>query len=104
MNEKEFVENTIKKIESGIKFVGRVAQDENIDSYGSMILTFRKVMYDSIQFGRGNPDTCKFILIDNDPDYYQCSKCELDWCFMEGRPKENKMIFCPQCGRKIIYE
>ena len=33
-------------------------------------------------------------------DFWNTS-CEKAWCFMEGTPKQNRMKFCPFCGKEL---
>jgi rRNA maturation endonuclease Nob1 len=35
-----------------------------------------------------------------DEDYWHTA-CGEDWIFPEGGPDENKMKFCPMCGRPL---
>lgn len=30
--------------------------------------------------------------------YYTCSACKCDWTTVDGRPQENNMRYCPECG------
>ena len=32
---------------------------------------------------------------------WNCSECDLIWCFEYGGPEENHVNYCPQCGRII---
>ncbi len=44
-------------------------------------------------------DTCEWKY--DDIDNYWESSCGLTWYLSEGTLKENKMNFCPKCGKKI---
>lgn len=36
--------------------------------------------------------------------HYKCSSCGIEWCFIEGTPKENGTHYCPNCGAKMEDE
>lgn len=38
---------------------------------------------------------------DEHDDAWQCAKCDAYWTFIDGGPVENKMHYCPECGRYI---
>lgn len=43
---------------------------------------------------------CEWTLMDEEFNAYDTS-CGNPWCLEEGTPEDNKMIYCPACGRKI---
>lgn len=43
--------------------------------------------------------TCRW---EYDDDGYYKTSCGEAWCFPEGTPSENKLKFCPICGKKVI--
>ena len=45
---------------------------------------------------------CKYTLDEKDANAWQCSKCACLWMLSDGTPKENKMRYCPECGRRIV--
>jgi len=36
-------------------------------------------------------------------EYYE-GECGATWYFTEGDPNENNMNYCPNCGKKLLYE
>jgi hypothetical protein len=44
--------------------------------------------------------TCVWTPYDDDGDTWEGS-CGALWVMIEGTPKENKMNFCPQCGKRL---
>ena len=36
--------------------------------------------------------------------HYRCSVCGEEWYLEDGKPKDNNMNFCPQCGAKMDAE
>lgn len=50
--------------------------------------------------GKDDPDWCEWTLIDAEFNAYDTS-CRNPWCLEEGTPEDNKMIYCPACGRRI---
>ncbi len=46
---------------------------------------------------------CEWTLMDEEFNAYDTS-CENPWCLEEGTPEDNKMIYCPACGRKTLME
>ena len=49
---------------------------------------------------RDDPGWCEWTLIDAEFNAYDTS-CGNPWYLEEGTPEDNKMIYCPACGRKI---
>ena len=45
-------------------------------------------------------EVCEWTLIDEDFNAYDTS-CKSPWCLESGTPSDNKMNYCPYCGRKI---
>lgn len=43
----------------------------------------------------------EWILDDDDANTWQCPDCDLLWQLTTGRPLENNMNYCPQCGKKM---
>ena len=33
--------------------------------------------------------------------FYRCSVCNEEWLLNDGKPKDNNMNFCPQCGSRM---
>lgn len=48
----------------------------------------------------------KWVRVDGlyDDNYYTCSVCDIDWCFIEGDPITNGAYYCPNCGAKMDAE
>lgn len=46
-------------------------------------------------------ETCTWKDIQYDSDTWETDCGEL-WCLYEGTPEENRMKFCPYCGKKIL--
>lgn len=44
--------------------------------------------------------TCKWTRDDYTSSWG--AECGLKWDFMNDGPTENKMNFCPRCGRKVV--
>ena len=49
---------------------------------------------------KDDPGWCEWTLIDAEFNAYDTA-CGNPWYLEEGTPKDNKMIYCPACGRKI---
>jgi len=47
------------------------------------------------------PETTRWTLDSYGDGIWSCEKCDLEWCFTDGEPEENKVNYCPVCGRKI---
>lgn len=45
-------------------------------------------------------ETCEWS--EDEDGNWGCSKCTALWMFPELGPGENEMIYCPECGRKIV--
>lgn len=45
-------------------------------------------------------ETCEWS--EDDSGMWTCSKCDIAWEFTCDGPKENDLIYCPKCGRKVI--
>lgn len=43
---------------------------------------------------------CEWTLMDEEFNAYDTA-CGNPWHLAEGTPEDNKMIYCPACGRKI---
>ena len=50
--------------------------------------------------GKDDPGWCEWTLIDAEFNAYDTS-CRNPWYLEAGTPEDNKMIYCPACGRKI---
>lgn len=50
--------------------------------------------------GKDDPGWCEWTLIDAEFNAYDTS-CRNPWYLEAGTPEDNKMIYCPSCGRKI---
>ncbi len=48
-------------------------------------------------------ETCKWSLENEDANNWQ-SECGHSFWFETGDPTENKMKFCPYCGRKLTQD
>ncbi len=46
--------------------------------------------------------TCEWTCNENDWADWWDTECEGAYTISEGTPKENKMLFCPFCGGKIV--
>ena len=44
--------------------------------------------------------TCEYI--EEDDETWNCSKCPANWTFTDGGPEDNKVNYCPECGRKVV--
>jgi hypothetical protein len=42
------------------------------------------------------------LIYDEQYDNWECAKCDMVWHFDADGPKENKINYCPECGRKIV--
>ena len=49
---------------------------------------------------KDDPGWCEWTLIDAEFNAYDTS-CRNPWYLEAGTPEDNKMIYCPACGRKI---
>lgn len=47
------------------------------------------------------PDTCTWTRDEFGDGIWSTSCNVTDWVFDEGGPKENKMRFCPFCGKRL---
>ena len=47
-------------------------------------------------------DNATTLVYDEYNNCWECAKCPMAWQFIADGPKENKMNYCPECGRKII--
>lgn len=56
--------------------------------------------FKSIMDGKDDPGWCEWTLIDAEFNVYDTA-CRNPWLPEEGTPEDNKMIYCPTCGRKI---
>jgi hypothetical protein len=45
-------------------------------------------------------DVCEWRYDEDDGESWDAS-CGFKWCLIEGTPKENRMKFCPGCGRPL---
>ena len=45
-------------------------------------------------------EVCEWTFIDEDFNAYDTS-CKNPWCLESGTPSDNKMNYCPYCGKKI---
>lgn len=47
-----------------------------------------------------NDETCVWV---DDPEVEGGweGTCKIRWCFEDGGPKENGVVFCPHCGKKV---
>ena len=52
------------------------------------------------EFQSKSEEVCEWTLIDEDFNAYDTS-CKSPWCLESGTPGDNKMNYCPYCGRKI---
>ena len=59
-----------------------------------------ELLADIHEDGKDDPGWCEWTLIDAEFNAYDTS-CGNPWCLEEGTPEDNKMIYCPACGRKI---
>ena len=39
-----------------------------------------------------------------DDDTWECTECGEPWTLIEGKPSENNMHYCPNCGAKMEGE
>ena len=44
--------------------------------------------------------TCEYS--EDDDETWSCSKCPTNWTFTDGGPEDNKVNYCPECGRKVV--
>ena len=42
------------------------------------------------------------LTYNEDQNCWECAKCDMAWSFEYDGPRENKMNYCPECGRKIV--
>lgn len=59
-----------------------------------------ELLADLHEDGKDDPDWCEWTLIDAEFNAYDTS-CRNPWYLEAGTPEDNKMIYCPACGRKI---
>ena len=50
--------------------------------------------------GKDDPGWCEWTLMDAEFNAYDTS-CGNPWYLEAGTPEDNKMIYCPACGRRI---
>lgn len=59
-----------------------------------------ELLTDLHEGGKDDPGWCEWTLMDAEFNAYDTA-CGNPWYLEEGTPKDNKMIYCPACGRKI---
>ena len=50
---------------------------------------------------KGKKETCCWTEECDYSDYYWSTECGEDFTCLEGTPRENKMKYCPFCGKRI---
>lgn len=48
-------------------------------------------------------DTQYTLSKEGDEDTWECKHCGMLWTLIDGTPEDNRMNYCPGCGRKIKY-
>ena len=44
--------------------------------------------------------TCEYS--EDDDETWSCSECPANWTFTDGGPEDNRVNYCPECGRKVV--
>jgi hypothetical protein len=44
--------------------------------------------------------TCEYS--EDDDETWSCSECPTNWTFTDGGPEDNRVNYCPECGRKVV--
>lgn len=44
------------------------------------------------------------LWVEDDFEGYWVGSCGVKWGYEDGSPRENKMNFCPQCGKRLEHE
>ena len=47
-------------------------------------------------------NTCIYQQQDHEGDHWQCDNCGADWIYISDGPKENGVVYCHSCGRKVV--
>jgi DNA-directed RNA polymerase subunit RPC12/RpoP len=106
------MDEIIKKIDEEIAMYSQRIKNRQGACYhdeSKRLLRFEERLHEAerikeiiLSMQQGETGTCEYTLADEESSTYECSKCGALWTFIDGDPEENKMRYCPECGRKII--
>lgn len=69
---------------------------------------YRAMKHDLLELLKEQPEQkhghWKLVQDYYDDEHWQCSACGCEWYLEAGNPKENNMLYCPECGAKMDEE